>query len=183
MFYDSFSGNRESLAEHYPHGNAVEFKNLPMSGRRGKGRTAVGGASAPQWEESWAFLSYLARCPLGAGRGNFLKRGAGRLEKLQKSIMTTTAIHNNGEQDSTPVRGESQLSEQIKHWKEKTRLKKKTHTMKQEKDKAELQSTLQNVMHLVKSRATDIKGSPSSGLDHEGSPSSALNHSEQKKST
>ena len=93
--------------------------------------------------------------------------------------MTTTAIHNNGEQDSTPVRGESQLSEQIKHWKEKTRLKKK-RTMKKEEDKPELQSTLQNVMHLVKSRTTDIKGSPSSGLDHEGSPSSGLNHSEQK---
>ena len=179
MFYDSFSGNRENLAEHYPHGNAVEFKNLPMSGRRGKERTAMVGARAPQWEESRAFLSYLARCPLGAGRGNFLKRGAGRLEKLHKSIMTTTAIQNNGEQDSTPVRGESQLSEQIKHWKEKTRLK-KTHTMKKEKDKPELQSTLQNVMHLVKSRTTDIKGSPSSGLDHEGSPSSGLNHSEQK---
>ena len=52
--------------------------------------------------------------------------------------------------------------------------------MKKEKDKPELQSTLQNVMHLVKSRTTDIKGSPSSGLDHEGSPSSGLNHSEQK---
>ena len=52
--------------------------------------------------------------------------------------------------------------------------------MKKKEDKPELQSTLQNVMHLGKSRTTDIKGSPSSGLDHEGSPSSGLNHSEQK---
>ena len=125
-FIPEFRGNSPRTHRNLETSLKLPKKKVWWSGHNAKLRGIPYRFLTPQWEESRAFLSYLARCPLGAGRENFLKRGAGRLEKLHKSIMTTTAIHNNGEQDSTPVRGESQLSEQIKHWKEKHDWK-KTH--------------------------------------------------------